>query len=66
MVAGNGEEAVKIVRADPPNLVLADIMMPVIKGIALLPLLIRRLRTPIIEEISCLNVFRYARYGMYA
>jgi CheY-like chemotaxis protein len=34
--AADGEEALRQVRLNPPDLVLADIMMPVLDGIALL------------------------------
>ncbi|GAA2212645.1 hypothetical protein GCM10009850_081070 [Nonomuraea monospora] len=35
-VAGDGEEALRLARRDPPDLVLADVMMPRLDGFALL------------------------------
>lgn len=34
--AGNGEEAIALMRLDPPNLILCDVHMPVMDGISFL------------------------------
>ncbi|MFD3259192.1 response regulator [Paenibacillus lentus] len=62
--AGNGAEALDMIRLDPPDLVLADIVMPEMDGVELL----RRTR----EEgygskfimLTCMSDFEYMRQAM--
>lgn len=62
--AGNGSEALEMIRRDPPDLVLADIVMPEMDGVELL----RRTREEGYRSrfimLTCIGEFEYVRQAM--
>jgi len=57
MEAGDGSEALELARSDPPDLIIADILMPVMDGFSLA----RRIRTdPRLAEVPI--IFQTAHY----
>lgn len=62
--AGNGSEALEMIRRDPPDLVLADIVMPEMDGVELL----RRAREEGYRSrfimLTCIGEFEYVRQAM--
>ncbi|WP_020618298.1 response regulator [Paenibacillus daejeonensis] len=62
--AGNGAEALRLIRREPPDLVLADIIMPEMDGIELL----RQTREAGIRAkfvmLTCMSEFEYIRQAM--
>ncbi|WP_178023682.1 response regulator [uncultured Paenibacillus sp.] len=62
--AGNGGEALEMIRRDPPDLVLADIVMPEMDGVELL----RRTREEGYRSrfimLTCIGEFEYVRQAM--
>lgn len=62
--AGNGQEALEQIKADPPDLVLTDIIMPVMDGIELL----KETRAAGYDckfvMLTCLGEFEYVRQAM--
>lgn len=62
--AGNGSEALAMIRRDPPDLVLADIVMPEMDGVELL----RRTREEGYRSrfimLTCIGEFEYVRQAM--
>ncbi|MGG6309295.1 response regulator transcription factor [Paenibacillus macerans] len=62
--AGNGGEALDMIRRDPPDLVLADIVMPEMDGVELL----RRTREEGYRSrfimLTCIGEFEYVRQAM--
>lgn len=62
--AGNGSEALVMIRRDPPDLVLADIVMPEMDGVELL----RRTREEGYRSrfimLTCIGEFEYVRQAM--
>jgi len=60
----NGEEALACIEADPPDLVLSDIMMPLVDGLQLTEQLSRRHPEIKVVLISAHDEFEYARRAM--
>jgi two-component system response regulator YesN len=62
--AGDGQEALEMMRMRQPDLVLADIIMPVMDGIELM----KRARAEGMESsfvvLTCMNEFEYARQAL--
>jgi two-component system response regulator YesN len=62
--AGNGRKALELIEAHRPDLVLCDIVMPIMNGIELL----QRTREAGIESrfvmLTCINEFEYARMAL--
>ncbi|RKN85546.1 response regulator [Paenibacillus ginsengarvi] len=62
--AGDGREALAMMKSDPPDLVIADIIMPAMDGIELL----KRSREEGLESafvmLTCMNEFEYARQAL--
>lgn len=62
--AGDGREALEMMRTRQPDLVIADIIMPVMDGIELM----RRARAEGMESsfvvLTCMNEFEYARQAL--
>ncbi|MFS0724918.1 response regulator [Paenibacillus sp. 1P07SE] len=62
--AGNGVEALRLIRREPPDLVLADIIMPEMDGIELL----RQTREAGVRAkfvmLTCMSEFEYIRQAM--
>ena len=62
--AGNGVEALRLIRREPPDLVLADIIMPEMDGIELL----RQTREAGVQAkfvmLTCMSEFEYIRQAM--
>jgi two-component system response regulator YesN len=62
--AGNGQEALDIMRSERPDLVVSDIIMPEMDGIELL----KRAREEGLESLfvmlTCMNEFEYARQAL--
>src|SRR5690625_7838013 len=62
--AGNGEEALEFIQKEEPDLVITDILMPIMNGDELL----KKARKSGVESLfimlSCLNDFEYVREAM--
>lgn len=62
--AGDGEEALELIKQDPPDLVITDIMMPGMDGIELL----KETRNAGIDSkfvmLTCMGEFEYVRQAM--
>jgi DNA-binding NarL/FixJ family response regulator len=61
--AGNGREAVEVVTATEPDLVLLDVSMPVMDGLEALPILRRAVPS---ARVVMLSGFSHARLGAEA
>lgn len=62
--ASNGQEALDQIKADPPDLVLTDIVMPIIDGIELLRETRRAGLTCKFVMLTCMGEFEYVRQAM--
>jgi len=62
--AGNGAEALEIIRRDPPDLVLTDIIMPEMDGVELLRQTREEGYTSRFVMLTCMNEFEYVRQAM--
>jgi two-component system response regulator YesN len=69
LIAKNGVEALRIVRASKPDIVITDIRMPNMDGITLMNQLQSEQDSPKIVVLSAYNLFEYAqsaiRHGAY-
>ena len=64
--AGNGRDAIQLIRILHPNVVLLDIKMPVIDGVEVVKTVIPEFPDMKIIMLSCLNEFEYVRDSMKA
>ncbi|GIN71453.1 hypothetical protein J14TS2_19280 [Bacillus sp. J14TS2] len=62
--AGDGQEALKIIRELEPDLVISDIRMPILDGIELLKTAKESGFDGVFLMLSCLNEFEYVRQAM--
>lgn len=62
--AGNGEEALEFIKQNEPNLVITDILMPIMNGIDLLKKAKESGINSLFVMLSCLNDFEYVRQAM--
>ncbi|WP_238177940.1 response regulator transcription factor [Paenibacillus contaminans] len=62
--AGDGREALAMMRNDPPDLVIADIVMPGMDGIELLKQAREEGHEASFVMLTCMNEFEYARQAL--
>lgn len=62
--AGNGQEALEQIKADPPDLVLTDIIMPIMDGIELLKETRKLGHNCKFVMLTCMGEFEYVRQAM--
>lgn len=62
--AGNGADALAMIKADPPDLVLTDIVMPLMDGIELLKETRKAGITSKFVMLTCMGEFEYMRQAM--
>ncbi len=62
--ASNGEEALRIMKENEPDLVISDILMPIMDGIELLKTAKENGFEGLFLMLSCLNEFEYVRQAM--
>lgn len=62
--AGNGEEALEIIREQGPDLVISDILMPKMNGVELLRQVREEGSESLFIMLSCMSDFEYVRQAM--
>ncbi len=60
----NGEEAIKIVESEVPDLILTDIKMPKVDGLELIEIVSKRFPNIVIIVLSCINDSDYVRRAL--